>query len=187
MIDDDNELTTAEEETPGYRGALLDDFVLSLEDEPQVLRIHDFAPRNDPKYFISARHPGLNEDKVLRAGGGWVTPINRQAQRTQEVEQRLEQTPGAAFLAKCRYQIEDFLLPMGPGKPDVGFDPSKGGWGERNQEVYRSILKQTGKGGRLGLLEIVEGFLDFVAGRETMLAETYADLFPVPGKPAATS
>ena len=164
------------------------DYLIVMEHRPQTL----YPVASDKSIFITAVHPGMAEDDVTAAlmGVSWQTP--GQGKRGERGQPQGEQSEtitvhgsvGTArgFVEKCRRQITDFHLSVLEKDDKVKVrkhDSKNGGDNRSNREVYESLLWMTkpieSLGGR-SFWDVVEGFLDSVAGRETDVAEDFDDL-----------
>ena len=158
-------------------------YMIVLDQREETLRFPQF--NYDRSFYVRARPTLLEEDRVAQealslrweqaapAGG------NRSQRRAQG--QRGKQTPGTdepllmqaaispnrAFVAKCVAQVTDFRLPIlerGATQPTVRtFNERREGDNESNREIYEYLLQR----GATPFRQLIEQFLDFVAGRET--------------------
>jgi len=167
------------------------DYLVVMEHRPQTL----YPVVSNESIFITAVHPGMAEDDVTAAlmGVSWQTPgqgrRGKRGERGQPQGEQLETitvhgSVGTArgFVEKCRRQITDFRLPVMEKKGEVKvrkYDSKNGGDNRSNREVYEHILTATQPIESLeerSFWDVVEGFLDSVAGRETDTAEDFDDL-----------
>ena len=158
-----------------------------MERRPQTL----YPIASDKSVFITAVHPGVAEDDVTAATMpiSWDTPGRTRRQRGQPQEEQLETITvrgsvgtARAFVMKCLRQITDFRLPVEERNGEVKIrkhDPRNNGDNRGNLEVYEHILTSVEP---LDILaertfwDVVEGFLDSVAGRGGDVAEDFEDL-----------
>ena len=138
----------------------LESFLASLDDVPQTLSFP-----NTPGAFITAKHAGRDEDTISR------NTFRFRAATTGEGTDFSYQ-PHAGFLAKCESQIVGFSLPLreGGSVQTCSYDPANGGRNPSNRRVYEAIFRQR------DLLQVVEGFLDYVGGRDTGASDHFARL-----------
>jgi len=186
--ENDNFKEEQQEEQSEPKQDVSPDYLVVMEHRPQTL----YPVASDKSIFITAVHPGMAEDDITAAmlPISWQTPGRargrRQAQ-TQEARAEAITIKGSvgtarAFVEKCRHQITDFRLPVMEKDGEVKvrkYDPKNGGDNRSNREVYEGILQSTQPIESLGnqsLWDVVEGFLDSVAGRGTDAAEDFDDL-----------
>ena len=164
------------------------DYLIVMERRPQTL----YPVASDRSIFITAVHPGLAEDDITSAlmGVSWQTPgQSRRGERGQPQGEQLETitvhgSVGTArgFVEKCLRQITDFRLPVLEKKGVAGIrkhDPKNGGENRSNREIYEHMLTATQPLKSLNdrsWWDVIEGFLDSVAGRGTEVAEDFDDL-----------
>jgi len=166
------------------------DYLIVMERQPQTL----YPVAADKSIFVTAEHPGMAEDDITAAmlPISWETPgqaRGRGRKQAQSQEEQMETITvrgsiGTArgFVEKCRRQITDFRLPVmeKEGKVKIRKYNSKNrGDNRSNREVYEHILTATQSLESLGersFWDVVEGFLDSVAGRESDVAEDFDDL-----------
>ena len=166
------------------------DYLIVMERQPQTL----YPVAADKSIFVTAEHPGMAEDDITAAmlPISWETPgqaRGRGRKQDQSQEEQMETITvrgsiGTArgFVEKCRRQITDFRLPVMEKKGEVKvrkYDSKRGGDNRSNREVYEHILTATQPLESLGersFWDVVEGFLDSVAGRESDVAEDFDDL-----------
>jgi len=164
------------------------DYLIVMERRPQTL----YPVASDKSIFITAVHPGMAEDDITAAmmGISWQAPgRDRHGKRGQPQGEQSEAITmygktGAArgFVEKCYRQITDFRLLAMEENGEVGvrkYEPKNDGNNRSNREVYESILRMTEPVESLdgqSIWDVVEGFLDSVAGRETDTAEDFDDL-----------
>ena len=171
------------------------DYLIVMERQPQTL----YPVAADKSIFVTAEHPGMAEDDITAAmlPISWETPgqaRGRGRKQAQSQEEQMETITvrgsiGTArgFVEKCRRQITDFRLSVfetiEDKKKKVGsirkYDSKNHGDNRSNREVYEHILTATQPLESLGersFWDVVEGFLDSVAGRESDVAEDFDDL-----------
>jgi len=183
--ENDNFKEEQQEEQSKPKQDVSPDYLVVMERRPQTL----YPVASDKSIFITAVHPGMAEDDITAAmlPMSWQTPgrTRRRGQaQTQEETITVKGSVGTAraFVEKCRRQIIDFRLSVMEKDGEVKvrkYDPENGGDNRSNREVYEGILQSTqpieSLGGR-SLWDVVEGFLDSVAGRGTDVAEDFDDL-----------
>ena len=143
-------------------------YVLVMDEKPEtwVWPTGDEVPSGT--YYITAKHPGLNEDKINNA----KAPQADVDQRARTASVSLTPALEAAFVEKCVQQIIDFAIPASKeGEQYVAhYKEAQGGDNFPNRQVYTSLL-------RVKALRVeVEKFLDKVAGRDDLTQEDFADL-----------
>ena len=164
------------------------DYLIVMERRPQTL----YPIASDKSVFITAVHPGMAEDDITAAmlGISWQSPgRGKRSKRGQPQGEQSEAITmygktGAArgFVEKCYRQITDFRLLVQEENGEEGirkYEPKNDGNNRSNREVYESILMSTQPIKSLGdqsYWDVVEGFLDSVAGRETDTAEDFDEL-----------
>lgn len=148
------------------------DFVLGAP-EKQRLIIADYFKGASPESFIEAKGTGIKEDQVTAAaahinisGGG--SGGNRAARRKNKREGRggddvlATPRPFHGFIAKCRVQITGFKLVAKMGSTGQ-IVTREFGDATQNDEIFVSWLQP----GNERMKDLVEGFLDKLAGRDT--------------------
>jgi len=166
------------------------DYLIVMERRPQTL----YPIASDRSVFITAVHPGMAEDDITAAmlPISWQTSGQARGRGRKQDQSQGEQAEtitvrgsiGAAraFVEKCRHQITDFRLPVIEKEDEVSvrkYDSKNRGDNRSNREVYEGILQSTQAVESLGersFWDVVEGFLDSVAGRESDAAEDFGDL-----------
>lgn len=128
------------------------------------------------KYFIEAKHPGLGEDKVQRA----AVKLNIQQGDNKVEDVRIigDVATAQAFVEKCATQITSFCLPAQEnGKPtDKKWSPANEGDNRDNRRLYVRLLASKSEIEGKAFPELLAGFLDQVAGRDTPAREDYEAL-----------
>ena len=182
----EKDTTKEQQEQSDPKQDISPDYLIVMERRPQTL----YPVASNKSIFITAVHPGMAEDDITAAmlPISWNAPgRTRGRKRNQPQEEETEvmmhsaARPAYAFVEKCRYQITDFRLSIEEdGKIKVRkYDSKNRGDNRSNREVYESILWMTKSIKSLGDMswwDVVEGFLDSVAGRETDTAEDFDDL-----------
>jgi len=162
------------------------DYLIVMERRPQTI----YPIASDKSVYVTAQHPGLAEDDITAAmlPISWQTPAGRGRGKAQPQEEQTETLTvrgsvgtARAFVEKCRHQITDFRLPVEEkGEAKIRkYDSKNRGDNRSNREVYESLLWMTKPLKSLGersFWDVVEGFLDSVAGRESDTAEDFDDL-----------
>lgn len=139
-------------------------------------------PGSGGKYFITAKHPGMNQDKIrsAMAPGGSV----RQTKEGTESNIRIAEQREAGFVEKCVCQITDykFFAQVRDEKGKVyteerTYRPNAKGEGEtkHNRENYTAWL-------RCSFRDEIEAFLDRKAGGTPAAQEDFEDLGEEPGQ-----
>jgi hypothetical protein len=128
------------------------------------------AAKDQGKFYISAKHPGLGEDKVKAASSpGFAVDV---AKKTGDM--RFAQATEAGFVEKCVQQIVDFAIPTPGDKPGnievLRFKPDNKGENYPNRKVYTALLRAP------QIRADIEAFLDRVAGRNAEAQADFADL-----------
>jgi len=165
-----------------------DSFVVAMEEAPAPdLRLARFAAGAPEEWFVSAKNPRAKESKITDAGLG-VEIDYGPAQRRGDKQKRsgakgtMRQDPNAHFLAKCRYQITGFALPVrvksGGDAALTRHDNANGGDNKGNLAVYEAILYAHDQGLRV----LLEDYLDWVAGRPLDSQFDFDDLLVAPGR-----
>lgn len=148
--------------------------------DTQRLVIADYFKGADADSFIEAKGTGLKEDQVIEAGTqisiGGGAGGNRAARRAKGSKRGGDKVtaiprPNHAFLAKCRAQITDFCL--------KAKDPKSGavvvrrfGKPAENDEIFTLFMQP----GNERMRDLVEGFLDKLAARDTPTQEDFEAL-----------
>lgn len=167
----------------------ISDFVVVMDEvEAPRLQLSKLRPGLPDDWFVQAKHPRGNEQKITDQGSRTELDYSDvKKKRTNGdggggVKGQVHFNPGAYFLAKCRYQIMDFALPLVPkGKTAqvlMRYDSANGGANKSNQEVYEAILYSP----KQGLREMIEDYLDAVAGREAGADYEWDALGNAPGQ-----
>ena len=142
-----------EEVSPGY--------LFTIDDEPARLTFEKYGL---PEDFIEAKHPGDDEDSILRVLMGRVKQSG-----DNEVDFDAPALQ-AAFLRKCETQITDFRL-TGKGKDGqpaaTDFKPRDP---SNNKAMYKKLLRV-----KPAVRDMIEGFLDEVACRNTPKSRAFAN------------
>lgn len=141
----------------------------------------------DPKVYVRAKPTLLEEDDIAQAAFAlqWeqkAMPANRQERRQarkkgisgeEALQMKASLSPGYAFVAKCIAQITDYQLPVREaGREDVQYRTYNGrnnGDNEANKEIYKNLLQP----GAEAFRDLIEQFLDYVAGRGTEAQEDF--------------
>lgn len=146
--------------------------------ETQRLVIADYFKGADPDSFIEAKGTGLKEDQVIEAGTqisiGGGAGGNRAARRANKRggdRVTAIPRPNHAFMAKCRAQITDFCLQAKDPKTDE-IVARRFGKPAENDAIYVLFLRP----GNERMKDLVEGFLDKMAGRDTPTQEDFEAL-----------
>ncbi len=189
MAKENNNTEEQQEEQSEPKLDISPDYLIVMERRPQTL----YPVASDRSIFITAEHPGMAEDDITAA----MMPLSFQTAgkaqrrgRTQPQEEQMETMTvqgsigtARAFVEKCRHQIIDFRLPIREtvdGDTVIRkYDSKNRGDNRSNREVYESILGMVEPIASLegrSFWDVVEGFLDLVAGRETDVAEDFDDL-----------
>lgn len=152
--------------------------LLSIGPKTNTRKVSDFDEQFadfPDKYSITAKHPGMAEDEIIKAGSrieGKTAPRNRATRRAMggmgasnedtEATIGFDVAPAHAFVAKCVHQIVGFKLSADEGGTgpvtDETWDPAHGGDNEANKTIYRGLLESA-------LRDPLEQWLDEVAGR----------------------
>lgn len=133
----------------------------------------------DRSFYITARPTLLDEDKISQEAVvlKWeqAAPVaQNRAQRRHgggeaaaPMQMQAAVSPNRAFVAKCAAQITDFRFPVieqGERTPTIRkYNEANGGDNAANREIYETFLAR----GMEELRDLIEQFLDFVAGRGT--------------------
>lgn len=126
------------------------------------------------KLFVTAVHPGIHEDDISAA----AVPLsyNAGAESNQARIGGIVVSGGVApakgFVAKCTYQIVDYAIAVQELNGDERvrrWDSSKGGDNETNRQMYVQLLQAPFR-------DMIEGFLDMMAGRDTDAALDFEEL-----------
>lgn len=180
---DNEDRETLTEVSPSY--------MIVLGQREQTLRFPQFDFATD--VYVRARPTLLEEDDIAQAAMSvrWeqkaVAGGNRKARRargdrSKKQEQPTEAetlrmqaaiSPGSAFVAKCLAQITDYRFPVverGSSKPTMReFNDRNRGDNDDNREIYENLLQPGAEPYR----ELIEQFLDYVAGRGTEAQEEF--------------
>lgn len=157
-------------------------YVLSMGVPRKTLHLLDFRPEPG---FIIAVHPGIHEDDIWAAG----VPLTMQApaggKRAQVGNVMVTGNISAAkgFVAKCVYQIVDYSIPvqeLDGRKRTRRWDSGNKGDNDANREVYAQLLQAPFR-------DIIEGFLDMMAGRDTETQHDFEELKNVQPQLLSTS
>lgn len=146
-------------------------YVLSMRTPQATLNLSESDPS---KHYITAKHPGVNEDDI------WATavPLSMQAPAGQNRAEMGNVTvtgnvsAAKGFIAKCVYQIVDYAIGVEELDGTVKvrrWDSANGGDNGVNREVYTQFLQAEHR-------DLVEGFLDMVAGRDTDAQRDFEEL-----------
>jgi len=150
------------------------------EDTLNLDMLEDDTPEEQRKpsgtYFITARHPGIEEDEIAAAffDFGGLQETDEAQVLTGDVYRI------GGYLKKCVVQITAFCLPVtginGDERQQV-WDPKNGGDNEDNRTIYLRLLDPALKVGpdEEALGDMLQGFLDAVAGRGTEIAEKHEE------------
>lgn len=160
-------------------------YMIVLGQREMTLRFPQFDFASD--IYLRARPTLLEEDDIAQAAMAvqWeqkpVPSGSRKARRArgergkkqeqpEEVETLKMQaaiSPGSAFVAKCLVQITDYRFPVverGASKPTFRtYNDRNHGDNDDNREIYEHLLQP----GAHAFRELIEQFLDYVAGRGT--------------------
>ena len=158
-----------EEDPPDFADGA---FVLMMTDEPGRLDLGEFD--GEPLY-IEAKPTGKDEDDVANAAFKFR---GQAAGKRGQVQYGGVDIGGdicavKAFLRKCELQITDFRIQTSEkaGGPVVvrEYNPKNHGNNRDNEEIYGRFLANK------EFMHLVEGFLDYVEGRDTPAQEDYED------------
>ena len=175
-------------------------FVVAMFDEPQTMK----WPGSDGEYFITAERAAIeDEDKIKNAG--MKLAVKQNVKATGDITLGATMNPGATYLEKCVVQITNYRIPVKEKQRTGGgvevvevvkqYDASHNGDNPANRNLYKymadrrlevpvAMLSQ-GDLAYLGgditrdtitILELVDGFLDFVSGRTTDAAGEFEEL-----------
>ena len=147
-------------------------FVLMMTDEPGRLDLGEFEGQ---ALYIEAKPTGKDEDDVANAAFKFR---GQAAGKRGQVQYGGVDIGGdicavKAFLRKCELQITDFRIQTSEkaGGPVVvrEYNPKNHGNNRDNEEIYGRFLANK------EFMHLVEGFLDYVEGRDTPAQEDYED------------
>lgn len=166
-------------------------YMIVLGQRELTLRFPQFDFASD--VYVRARPTLLEEDDIAQAAFAvqWdqkaAGPGNRKARRArgergkqqsqpEEVEtlhMKAAISPGGAFVAKCLAQITDYRIPVlekGSSRPTFRtYSDRNRGDNDDNREIYEFLLQPGAESYR----ELIEQFLDYVAGRGTEAQEEF--------------
>jgi len=175
-------------------------FVVSMFGEDETLK----WPGSDGEFFIRAVRADIDgEDRISNAGMKLAMKQNVKA--TGDVTIGATMNPGATYLEKCVVQIRDYRIPVKEQKRTSGgvevqevvktFDSSHDGDNPANRKLYSYMadkrllvpVLQLSKGElaylgdditktKITMMELVDGFLDYVSGRTTDAAGEFKEL-----------
>lgn len=142
-------------------------YVLVMDDVSQTWEWPS-SPADKGRYYITAKHPGLGEDKV-RAASSPQFAVDAKA-KTGDL--RMTPSREAGFVEKCVQQIIGFAIPTSKdGEQAVAmWKPDNKGDNYPNRTIYTSLLRAA------ELRRDIEAFLDKVAGRDTDSMAAFAEL-----------
>jgi hypothetical protein len=168
---------------PGDMNGVDAGFLVSMGDREATWFLDFLCPSEPRRYYVRARDPGLKEDDITQAGVNFRYDQVRKSKlhkgRGEPATQmgstvvHGDPAPVRQFLAKCRFQVLDFCLPIlnkQRERVDLTFNPANRGENLDNDNFYLHLypVKE--------LREEIEGFLDWIAGREGPAAEDFAEL-----------
>lgn len=146
----------------------VDGYVFCMDDREDRKELAELIPGcGAPSgYFISAKHPGVDGDKIVAAGAKMKT------KRAEDADLLFDQAPAAAFLAKCQTQITGFRVPILKGglNQDLEYESKNYGDNRNNNEFYETLLKES------KVRRIIEEWLDRVGGRTEEAQKDLAEL-----------
>ena len=158
-----NECKVATEVPVGY--------ILSFESTEQTLVFSDVVDGIDSKYYISAQHPFDKEDKIRNKTMQFAMSGKKEADiEGSHITGNV--CAAAAFVEKCICQITGFKIPAkneNGNIVDIEYNPASRGDNRENKRVYTTLLASP-------FMQIVDGFLDTVAGRDTASSEMWNEL-----------
>lgn len=160
------------------------DMVMGGGATPRLV-ISEYIPTAAADSFVQARATGVREDDIiaesshyeLKGMAGGNREARRAARKGKDVQAQVVGTvsPQRAFLAKCRVQITDYRLKAREPQEQGGrvitrtYNAQNPG---ANDEIYASWLLP----GNERMRDLVEGYLDHVAGRGTPAEEDFEAL-----------
>lgn len=183
MPDNEDRDETPTEVSPSY--------MIVLGQRELTLRFPQFDFASD--IYVRARPTLLEEDDIAQAALSvrWdqkpVPAGNRKARRargergkqqsqpedTETLKMQAAISPGGAFVAKCLAQVTDYRFPVlerKASKPTYRtYNDRNRGDNEDNREIYEHLLQP----GAESFRELIEQFLDYVAGRGTEAQEEF--------------
>ena len=132
-------------------------FQIVMEDTSHTLRFPEAG--FDSSVFITAKPAGIGNDEIFRRGMKL-----RLTGSGDEATGIAELSPGAVFVGKCIVQITDYAIPvLEEGKQVVWkYAPKGGGDNNHNIRLYERFLTKEAQGFR----DLIEGFLDYIDGRD---------------------
>jgi hypothetical protein len=136
---------------------------IALHHGPQTFRFTEMWPDWDPDFFITAGHPGLEEETIVNTTIEYIAKAGvKKPSSIHDFDQVVHYIRG--FIAKCHEQITDFCLPVMRRDEATGelaeakqsFDAAHPA---QNEVVYKAMAFTA------DLRVPVEAFLDAVAQR----------------------
>jgi len=194
--DDDSVKQDTEKDPDEINGS----FVVAMFDEPQTMN----WPGSDGEFFITAERATIEgEDKIKNAG--MKLAVKQNVKATGDITLGATMNPGATYLEKCLVQITNFRIPVKEKQRSSGgvevvevtreYDSSQDGDNPANRNLYQYMadkrlvvpveMLSRGELAYLGgditrdkitIMELVDGFLDFVSGRTTEAAGEFEEL-----------
>lgn len=159
-------------EVPEVRESVDEGYVLVMDDVTRTWEWPSSA-KDKGKFYITAKHPGLGEDKVKAAASpGFAVDV-----KAKTGDMRFAQATEAWFVEKCVQQVTDFVIPTNAGGEATvqRFKSDNKGDNYPNRKVYTALLRAP------KIRADVEAFLDQMAGRNE---DAQADLAALGEGPA---
>jgi len=169
--EDEQEISEPQDASPSY--------LVVMDQVEQTL----YLPETNEEAYIRARDPGMHEDQIAAAQmpltmkGGRLRAQKKNRGEIEDVVVTGNVAAASAFVAKCIYQITDYRLPvLKEGKVAWRrFNPSNDGDNHENRQLYVRMLAPP-KPGEPPVADLIESFLDYVAGRGTPAQEDFEAL-----------
>ena len=149
------------------QGAVPQSYVLVMDDVSDTWEWPS-SPEDKGRYYITAKHPGLGEDKVRAAS----SPQFAVDAKNKTGDLRMTPSKEAGFVEKCVQQIVAFAVPTTKDGQAavVMWKPDNKGDNYSNRTIYTNLLRVP------ELRRDVEAFLDKMAGRDADAMAAFAEL-----------
>ena len=138
-----------------------------MQEKHQSLRFPSLGFKSD--VFITAKPAGLANDEIFARGanitmGGVATQTGI-----------VTVSPAAAFVGKCIVQIVDFSIPIQTVDGEIEtwrYKADGAGDNYHNRQFYEQLLFKEA----IEAHDLIDGFLDFIDGRDTQTAKDFEEL-----------
>ena len=149
------------------QGAVPQSYVLVMDDVSDTWEWPS-SPEDKGRYYITAKHPGLGEDKVRSAS----SPQFAVDAKNKTGDLRMTPSKEAGFVEKCVQQIVAFAVPTTKDGQAavVMWSPTNKGDNYLNRTIYTNLLRVP------ELRNEIEAFLDKMAGRNADAMAAFAEL-----------